>query len=392
MAEDSSFRSKYSTSRRIPMEEKEDPFDIDFHHEPPSPPGSPFVTWCGQDSDFTEEALEPSEDEQAVDPNVVVIKNIPLSMKQDNFIDFIGLLAMEQPCNLNYCYDRENMFHGTAFANFRTEKGAERAINVFTDFNLAGRKLVAEYKRIIPGKERDTRPMRPPHKINICRDRSFLDTDWRSPRAKSDSQRPFHTFSFDRPPTLARSHPVNEDVDLNDPVNLKIYNALLLFQNDPSRKTLTFDGRTAAERKAGHLLAEKLGLTHFSTGSVEDRILCVTKQKPNSVASRFNHASKFSFGAKHEVESEMPVYPPPRKSFIHKGPTLGTSSAAHMTPSKELREVQPLRDAANKNERGITFIAHEYASEYNSNRSCISDSDSDSECSRAGCEVAITYS
>lgn len=227
---------------------------------------------------------------------------------------------MEQPYALNYCYDRESTFHGTAFANFHTEKGAERAISVFTDFNLAGRKLVAEYKRIAPGKERDTRPLRPSHKVNICRDKHFLDTDWRTPRSKDDKDdmlRPFHAFSAERTPPPARTHPVNDgkqdlfcilfvsyllvctsfaDVDLNDPVNLNIYNALLLFQNDPSRKTLTFDRHTAAERKVGHLLAQKLGLTHFSTGGVEDRILCVTKQKPNAVGSRYKNVRRAQLG------------------------------------------------------------------------------------------------
>lgn len=54
------------------------------------------MSWSAQDSDFTEEALEPSEVEMAVDPYVVVIKNIPLNMKQDNFLDFIvrGLLFL----------------------------------------------------------------------------------------------------------------------------------------------------------------------------------------------------------------------------------------------------------------------------------------------------------
>lgn len=65
-----------------------------------------------------------------------------------------------------------------------------------------------------------------------------------------------------------------------------------------------------------------------------------------------------------------------------------------MTPSKKVREVQPLRDVEDKNASNIAVTARKYAYEYSSHGDVIGDSNSDSESDRSlgGYEVAIKYS
>lgn len=80
-------------------------------------------------------------------------------------------------------------------------------------------------------------------------------------------------------------HPIHSDVrlvdslDLNDPEVLELYNELIVFKSDPSRQQITMPKTmTAKQRRDAHLIAEKLGLAHFSEGFGADRQLHIAKK------------------------------------------------------------------------------------------------------------------
>ena len=78
--------------------------------------------------------------------------------------------------------------------------------------------------------------------------------------------------------------PSNE-LDLNDPSTLEIYSRILLFKDDPMRDELAFS-RTLSpkQRRVVHLVAQKLGVYHYSVGEGEERYAVVTRIDPNPVS------------------------------------------------------------------------------------------------------------
>ena len=74
------------------------------------------------------------------------------------------------------------------------------------------------------------------------------------------------------------------ELDLNDPSTLEIYSRILLFKDDPMRDELAFS-RTLSpkQRRVVHLVAQKLGVYHYSVGEGEERYAVVTRIDPNPV-------------------------------------------------------------------------------------------------------------
>jgi len=72
------------------------------------------------------------------------------------------------------------------------------------------------------------------------------------------------------------------ELDLNDPSTLEIYSRILLFKDDRMRDELAFS-RTLSpkQRRVVHLIAQKLGVYHYSVGEGEERYAVVTRIDPN---------------------------------------------------------------------------------------------------------------
>ncbi len=86
-------------------------------------------------------------------------------------------------------------------------------------------------------------------------------------------------------------------VDFNDPVALDIYSRVLVFKEDRMRDELAFSrSLSARERRIIHLVAQKLGLWHYSIGEGEDRYAVVTRTE-NDRAKSLKVRSKRSFNA-----------------------------------------------------------------------------------------------
>ena len=78
--------------------------------------------------------------------------------------------------------------------------------------------------------------------------------------------------------------PSNE-LDLNDPSTLDIYSRILLFKDDHMRDELAFS-RTLSpkQRRVVHLIAQKLGVYHYSVGEGDERYAVVTRIDPATVS------------------------------------------------------------------------------------------------------------
>ena len=88
------------------------------------------------------------------------------------------------------------------------------------------------------------------------------------------------------PPTTPSSTKVtSNELDLNDPSTLEIYSRILLFKDDHMRDELAFS-RTLSpkQRRVVHLVAQKLGVYHYSVGEGEERYAVVTRIDPERVS------------------------------------------------------------------------------------------------------------
>jgi hypothetical protein len=71
------------------------------------------------------------------------------------------------------------------------------------------------------------------------------------------------------------------ELDLNDSATLEIYSRILLFKDDAMRDELAFSRQlTAKQRRVVHLVAQKLGVYHYSVGEGDDRYAVVTRIPP----------------------------------------------------------------------------------------------------------------
>jgi len=73
------------------------------------------------------------------------------------------------------------------------------------------------------------------------------------------------------------------ELDMNDPATLEIYSRILLFKDDPMRDELAFSrALTPKQRRIVHLIAQKLGVYHYSVGENEERYAVVTRIDPET--------------------------------------------------------------------------------------------------------------
>lgn len=87
------------------------------------------------------------------------------------------------------------------------------------------------------------------------------------------------------------------ELDLNDPQTLEIYSRVLLFKDDRMRDELSFSRNLSPlERRTVHVVAQKLGLFHYSMGEGEERYVVVTK---NEVPQSHKVSEPFFFDVTH---------------------------------------------------------------------------------------------
>lgn len=229
-----------------------------------------------------------SDPEEELIPTAIVIKNIPFAVKKEQLVQLMTDLQLPLPYAFNYHFDN-GVFRGLAFANFTTPEETGIVIDALNHFDLQGRKLRVEYKKMLPLVERER-----------------IEREKRERRGQLEEQhRPIPVAQLAQPsimpatspsPTAARAKPgthlkswssmmelgynanvvsnqrMTADVDLNDPQTLQFYSQLLLFRDDVSREALIFPPTlTPQQRRTVHTLAHHMGLAHVSRGSGEQR-------------------------------------------------------------------------------------------------------------------------
>lgn len=92
--------------------------------------------------------------EEELIPTAIVIKNIPFAVKKEQLVQLMTDINLPLPYAFNYHFDN-GVFRGLAFANFTTADETGTVIDLLNGFELQGRKLRVEYKKMLPLQERE---------------------------------------------------------------------------------------------------------------------------------------------------------------------------------------------------------------------------------------------
>ena len=226
-------------------------------------------------------------DEELI-PTAIVIKNIPFAVKKEQLVQLMTDIKLPLPYAFNYHFDN-GVFRGLAFANFTTADETATVIDVLNGFELQGRKLRVEYKKMLPIQERERIEREKRERRGQLEEQHRPITQ---PPPLATSPSPSATRAKPGQPTVAYSVYNSgvltgcTDVDLNDPQTLQFYSQLLLFRDDHSREALIFPPTLSPQqRRIVHTLAHHMGLAHISRGNGESRQVHVFRapqgQAPN---------------------------------------------------------------------------------------------------------------
>ena len=100
-----------------------------------------------------QDTLAVDQDEELI-PTAIVIKNIPFAVKKEQLVQLMTEMGLPLPYAFNYHFDN-GIFRGLAFANFTTADETAIVIEALNHYELLGRKLRVEYKKMLPLAERE---------------------------------------------------------------------------------------------------------------------------------------------------------------------------------------------------------------------------------------------
>ena len=226
------------------------------------------------------------DNEEELIPTAIVIKNIPFAVKKEQLVDLMTQMNLPLPYAFNYHFDN-GVFRGLAFANFTNPDETSVVIQALNHYDLQGRKLRVEYKKMLPLQERERieREKRERRGQLEEQHRPLTGPQIQNQPSMSSlsSQRPANTPSPISARTTAPSQKDFESVpgdlnamyhgmDLNDSQTLQFYSQLLIFKEDLQRDSLIFPaGLTPSQRRMVHTFAHVMGLAHASRGDGEQR-------------------------------------------------------------------------------------------------------------------------
>lgn len=87
-------------------------------------------------------------------PTAIVIKNIPFAFPSTSLLQIIEELTLAPPYAFNYHFDN-GTFRGLAFANFHTPQETDACVAALNGFEINGRKLRVEYKKVLQAGEKE---------------------------------------------------------------------------------------------------------------------------------------------------------------------------------------------------------------------------------------------
>ncbi|KAK2763231.1 hypothetical protein FQN54_009867 [Arachnomyces sp. PD_36] len=224
-----------------------------------------------------------SEADDELIPTAIVIKNIPFAVKKEQLVQLMTEMNLPLPYAFNYHFDN-GVFRGLAFANFTSAEETATVIEVLNHFELQGRKLRVEYKKMLPLQERERIEREK-------RERRGQLEEQHRPMASSQlqTQNSMSSLTSHIPatsPSPVSQHGPRPDVDLNDSQTLQYYSQLLLFKEDVGREALIFPSTlTPVQRRTVHTLAHNMGLGHASRGTGDQRQVHVFRAAPGTNVS-----------------------------------------------------------------------------------------------------------
>ena len=246
----------------------------------------------------------PAEVDDELIPTAIVIKNIPFAVKKEQLVQLMTDLGLPLPYAFNYHFD-SGVFRGLAFANFSSPDETSLVINMMNNFELQGRKLRVEYKKMLPQAERDRierekrerrgqleeqhRPL--PGHLQTQASYGSINSHMPATSPSPVSGRP-SKLGQHAPTALGRRANPGAEVDMNDPVVLQFYTELVRFKDAADKESITFPpSLTPMQRRNVHMMAHQMGLAHLSKGNGEQRQVHVLKIHDTPNISPPLHAS-----------------------------------------------------------------------------------------------------
>ncbi|KAK3673658.1 Peptidyl-prolyl cis-trans isomerase pin4 [Recurvomyces mirabilis] len=234
-----------------------------------------------------------SDPDEDLIPTAIVIKNIPFAVKKEQLVAIMTDMGLPLPYAFNYHFDN-GVFRGLAFANFTNPDETAAVIDSLNHFELNGRKLRVEYKKMLPAAERERierekrerrgqleeqhRPMGPAT-LQTQGSMSSLNSRIQNHSPSPVTARNMRSGGGWQQPTTESPNNMGVDVDMNDPITLQYYTKLLLFKEDTSRDLVVFPPTLAPpERRIVHTLAHHMSLGHTSKGEADRRAVHVFKE------------------------------------------------------------------------------------------------------------------
>jgi R3H domain/RNA recognition motif. (a.k.a. RRM, RBD, or RNP domain) len=226
--------------------------------------------------------------EEELIPTAIVIKNIPFAVKKEQLVQVMTDMGLPLPYAFNYHFDN-GVFRGLAFANFTTPEETALVIGALNHYELAGRKLRVEYKKMLPAAERERIEREKRIKRGQLEEQhrpSNAQLQTQSSLSSLTSQLPTNSPSpvSSRPPkfpgvpvpvpneTEPRSMNFPAEINFNDPSILQLYSEILLFRQDLTRETMVLSATLSpTQRRVVHTIAHYFKLAHVSKGSGDQR-------------------------------------------------------------------------------------------------------------------------
>lgn len=300
-------------------------------------------------------------------PTAIVVKNIPFAVSRDTLLGVIESLGAPLPYAFNYHHDN-GVFRGLAFANFRAPEEAASVVAALNGYDVQGRKLRVEYKKVLQPGEKDKieREKALKRMRSVQFDKELMPPPITvppynpPPNANGLSNGNGNGMHDTSPPHSASSG--NSDslpisLDLNDPMSLDIYSRVLVFKEDRMRDELAFSRNlTPTERRIVHLVAQKLGLTSQTKIEGDSKLVVVTRDpsRPNLTSSSSATAPISSSYLSPYATSQSEISPslrikksmPDLRGF--NGPVVARDPSRSLTPQ---RSSGNLRDQFNSRDR-----------------------------------------
>ncbi|KAE9978623.1 hypothetical protein EG328_001384 [Venturia inaequalis] len=225
-----------------------------------------------------------SELDEELIPTAIVIKNIPFAIKKEQLVQIMTEMGLPLPYAFNYHFDN-GIFRGLAFANFTTADETAAVIDTMNHYELCGRKLRVEYKKMLPLVERERIEREKREKRGQLQEQHQPMGGQLHNQPSMSSIASGHLPPGTSPSPLSARNQKPEEYDMNDPQVLAYYTQLFVFSQDPRQESFTFPPTLSpTERRIVHTLAHQMHLAHVSKGTGDQRAVHIFRVNDSNVS------------------------------------------------------------------------------------------------------------